>query len=160
MQNRPDNNYYLVFNSQNNTLAAKVQSVVEVLEKQRITKIPKSPKQIMGVISFRGEIIPVIDPRVILDLPPHQFDDFVIIVHKVHNDRYNETLTVGVLARDVSNVIEVKPLDILPASEFNTVIPEKYTIGVFKNSGSFITILDTDKILAISDHTIHDDNQN
>lgn len=160
MQNRPDNNFYLIFNAIHNPLAAKVQSVVEVLEKQRITKIPKSPKQIMGVISFRGEIIPVIDPRVILNLPTQQFEDFVIIVHHVHNERYNETLTVGVLAHDVSNVIEVKPLDIIPASEINTVIPEKYTFGVFKDSGCFITILDTDKILAISDNIIHDDNQN
>lgn len=160
MQNRPDNNFYLTFNALYNPLAAKVQSVVEVLEKQRITKIPKSPKQIMGVISFRGEIIPVIDPRIILNLPIQPFDNFVIIVHNVHDERYNETLTVGVLAHDVSNVIEIKPLDILPASEFNTVIPKKYTLGVFKDSGKFITILDTDKILAISYNSIHDDNQN
>ena len=79
MQNRPDNNFYLIFNAIHNPLAAKVQSVVEVLEKQRITKIPKSPKQIMGVISFRGEIIPVIDPRVILNLPTQQFEDFGIM---------------------------------------------------------------------------------
>ena len=69
MQNRPDNNFYLTFNALYYPLAAKVQSVVEVLEKQRITKIPKSPKQIMGVISFRGEIIPVIDPRIIPTYP-------------------------------------------------------------------------------------------
>ncbi|MBQ1883750.1 MAG: chemotaxis protein CheW, partial [Bacteroidales bacterium] len=60
MENRIDNNFYLTFYAKDDLMAAKVQSVVEVLEQQPITKIPKSPKHIIGVISFRGEIIPVI----------------------------------------------------------------------------------------------------
>ena len=151
MQNRPDKNYYLTFNTSSYGMAVKVQSVVEVLEKQRITKIPKAPKHIKGVISFRGEIIPVIDPRNILNLPAHPLENFVIIVHKVHSERYNENLTVGVMVNNVSNVIEIKPLDITPSTEINTIIPQEYTLGVFKNSEQIITILNTDKILAIPD---------
>ena len=158
MQNRPDKHYYLTFNTTSYYMAAKVQSVVEVLEKQRITKIPKAPKHIIGVISFRGEIIPVIDPRITLNLPAHPLDNFVIIVHKVLSERYSETLTVGVIAHDVSNVIEIKPLDISPSTEINTIIPKEFTLGVFKDSERIITILNIDKILAIP-NTSHNDNQ-
>ena len=160
MDNRIDNNFYLTFYAKDDLMAVKVQTVVEVLEQQPITKIPKSPAHIMGVISFRGEIIPVIDPRVIIGLPSPPLSEFIIIVHTVKNERYNETLTVGVIAYSVNNVIEIKPLDILPATEFNTIIPAEYTFGVYQDVGRFITILNTDKILAISNNKSHDDNQN
>ena len=160
MDNRIDNNFYLTFYAKDDLMAVKVQTVVEVLEQQPITKIPKSPAHIMGVISFRGEIIPVIDPRVIIGLPSPPLTEFIIIVHTVKNERYNETLTVGVIAHSVNNVIEIKPLDILPATEFNTIIPAEYTFGVYQDVGRFITILNTDKILAISNNKSHDDNQN
>ncbi|MBO4372671.1 MAG: chemotaxis protein CheW [Bacteroidales bacterium] len=160
MDNRIDNNFYLTFYAKDDLMAVKVQTVVEVLEQQPITKIPKSPAHIMGVISFRGEIIPVIDPRVIIGLPSPPLTEFIIIVHTVKNERYNETLTVGVIAYSVNNVIEIKPLDILPATEFNTIIPAEYTFGVYQDVGRFITILNTDKILAISNNKSHDDNQN
>ncbi|MBQ1884808.1 MAG: hypothetical protein II165_07325, partial [Bacteroidales bacterium] len=77
----------------------------------------------------------------------------------VKNERYNETLTVGAVAHSVNNVIEIKPLDILPATEFNTKIPAEYTIGVYQDIGRFITILNINKILAISNIS-HPDNQN
>lgn len=160
MDNRIDNNFYLTFYAKDDIMAVKVQSVVEVLEQQPITKIPKSPAHIIGVISFRGEIIPVIDPRVIIGVPSPPLTEFIIIVHTVKNERYNETLTVGVIAYRVNNVIEIKPLDILPATEFNTIIPAEYTFGVYQDVGRFITILNTDKILAISNNKSHDDNQN
>ena len=160
MDNRIDNNFYLTFYAKDDLMAVKVQTVVEVLEQQPITKIPKSPAHIMGVISFRGEIIPVIDPRVIIGLPSPPLTEFIIIVHTVKNERYNETLTVGVIAYSVNNVIEIKPLDILPATEFNTIIPAEYTFGVYQDVGRFISILNTDNILAISNNKSHDDNQN
>ncbi|MBR4214113.1 MAG: chemotaxis protein CheW [Bacteroidales bacterium] len=71
MDNKSENHSYLSFAINEEIYAAKVHSVVEVLEQQPITLIPKSPKHIKGVVSFRGEIIPVIDARTIMNIPDH-----------------------------------------------------------------------------------------
>ena len=145
-----------MFEVNNELYAVKVHKVVEVLEKQRITKIPKAPKSIKGVISFRGEIIPVFDVRVIAELPATPLDDFVIIVLTVYNSHYNENLTVGTIANCVKNVIEIKPLDINPASDFNSKIKPDFIIGIYKFDGQLITILNTDLIFDLSNNINHD----
>ena len=145
-----------MFEFNNELYAVKVSKVVEVLEKQRITKIPKAPKSIKGVISFRGEIIPVFDARVIAELPTTPLDDFVIIVLTVYNEHYNENLTVGTIANKVKNVIEIKPLDINPASDFNSKINPDFIIGIYKFDGQLITILNTDLLFDLSNNIKHD----
>ena len=45
------------------TYAIPVQNVAEVLPKQPIVCVPKSPKHILGIINLRGEIVTVADAR-------------------------------------------------------------------------------------------------
>ncbi len=152
MDNKAENHSYLSFAINEEIFAAKVHSVVEVLEQQPITPIPKSPKHIRGVVSFRGEIIPVIDARTIMNIPDEALSNFVIIVFTVKNENFDERHSVGAIADHVENVIEIKPLDIEPASDLNSIVDPKFTFGVFKDSSRFVTILDTDKIFAISNN--------
>ena len=152
MDNKSENHSYLSFAINEEIYAAKVHSVVEVLEQQPITLIPKSPKHIKGVVSFRGEIIPVIDARTIMNIPDHPLSDYVIIVFTVKNENFDERHTVGTIADHVENVIEIKPLDIVPTTEINSIVDPKFTFGVFKDINRFVTILDTDKIFAISNN--------
>ena len=158
MEHKTENHSYLSFAINGKLYAVHVQAIIEVLDKQPITEVPKAPKHIKGVISFRGEIIPVIDARLVMDLPAEDLNDFVIIVLTVKNERYDEYLTVGTIADNVSNVIEIKPLDIVPATKFNSQIDPKYTLGVSTIDSSFVTILDTDHIFALSTNKNPDNN--
>ena len=54
---------YLSFVLEKETFAVNVKKVLEVLQMKKITKIPKTPEFIKGVINFRGEIISVMDAR-------------------------------------------------------------------------------------------------
>ena len=156
MGNKTENNAYLTFAIGNELYAIKVHKVVEVLGMERITKIPKSPESIKGVISFRGEIIPVFDIRIIAGLPAPPLDNYVITVLTVFSSQYNENLTVGAIADCVRNVIEIKPLDITPVSGFNSKIDPEFITGIYKSDGQLITILNTDNIFNISDIINHD----
>lgn len=52
---------YLSFKIAEEEFAASVNEVVNILELQKITKIPKAPNYLKGIIDLRGKVLPVID---------------------------------------------------------------------------------------------------
>ena len=61
--------------------ALPVSDVVKVERAVEITPVPKAPPSVSGVIDFHGDIIPVLDLRKLLGLPPreiHLEDQFII----------------------------------------------------------------------------------
>ncbi len=146
---------YLSFWLNDELYAYRVEDVIEVLEMQKITVIPKTPPYIMGVINFRGEILPVIDVRKKCGLESSQnlnTPDSVIVVLEINKDDSDNSLTVGSLVESVSDVVNVKPIDIMPIPEFDTKINAELTEGIFRHDDKFITILDTNKIFSLNNY--------
>ncbi len=50
--------------------AVPVDDVQEVLRSHDITRVPLAPKAVFGLINLRGQIVPAIDLRTRLELPP------------------------------------------------------------------------------------------
>ena len=49
--------------------ALPISAVERIIQIVEISELPKSPEFLMGIINVHGEIVPVIDPRVLFDLP-------------------------------------------------------------------------------------------
>jgi purine-binding chemotaxis protein CheW len=64
----------LVFTVGNREHALPVEDVIEVVRMVAVTPLPDAPASVMGVINMRGRIIPVIDLRTRLGMPPHDPD--------------------------------------------------------------------------------------
>lgn len=153
MENYSGATPYLSFWLNEELYAYKVEDVIEVLEMQKITVIPKSPSYIMGVINFRGEILPVIDVRKKCDLESDKkidTDNSVIVVLEIFKDDPDRQLTVGSIVESVSDVVQIKPIDIMRVPDFDTKINADLTEGIFRHDDKFITILDTTKIFSLS----------
>ena len=61
---------FLVFRLGDDEFALPVEAVVEVARApERVTRVPKAPKFLEGVINLRGAIVPVIDQRQRFDMP-------------------------------------------------------------------------------------------
>jgi purine-binding chemotaxis protein CheW len=54
---------YLTFRLAGETYGVEIGRVVEVLRTPPITEVPRAPADVRGVISVRGDVITVIDPR-------------------------------------------------------------------------------------------------
>jgi purine-binding chemotaxis protein CheW len=50
-----------------------VEQVIEVTRMVAVTELPKTPTGMLGVINFRGDIIPLLDLRQVLGLRPQRF---------------------------------------------------------------------------------------
>jgi purine-binding chemotaxis protein CheW len=55
---------YLTFKLGEETFAASVSKVIEILEIPKITKVPRSPAFMRGVVNLRGNVLSVIDSRI------------------------------------------------------------------------------------------------
>jgi len=142
---------YLSFQLNQDLYAYKISDVVEVIDLQKITVIPKTPPYIMGVINFRGDILPLIDIRKECGLNcDSDFDvDSVIIVLDVNKEDSENRFLVGSIVNAVRDVVEVKPVDIMPIPNFDNRINPEFAEGIFKHNDNFITVLDIPAVFSI-----------
>ena len=132
--------------------AFSINNVVEVTETPKITVIPQSVEYIKGVFNFRGEILPAIDVMVkchLVRTHEPQSDDSAVIVLEVNKEDPDFHLIAGAIVERVSDVINIKPIDIVPIHDFDSHIDPQLTEGVYNYEDKIVTILDTQKILAL-----------
>ena len=92
-----------------------------------ITRVPKTPPYIKGVINLRGDIIPVMELRTRLDIPEIEKDDDTrIIIIDVNKISY------GIIVDSVSEVIEIDEAQIESPSGIINDISMDYVNGVAK----------------------------
>lgn len=139
-------NQYLTFSLSDELYALEVSKVKEVLEYQSITRVPKTPEFMRGVINVRGGIVPVIDLRLKFNLPAAERTvDTCIIVLEINLNE--ETITVGMIADNVHEVIEILPDDIEPTPRIGTRLDTDFIEGIGKRGDRFLIILQIDKVL-------------
>ena len=91
----------------------------EILSLTPVTKVPQTPDYLLGVINLRGQVVPVVDMRLKLGLPAgDETEDTCIIVVDVLVD--GETITVGALADEVREVMDIRSDQIEPPPRLGT----------------------------------------
>ncbi len=141
-------NSYLSFKLEEEIYAANVNKVLNILEMTRITKVPKTPPYLKGVINLRGTVLPVIDTRVKLDLNATEYTtDTCILVLDIAVD--NESLHVGALVDAVQEVLEINEKEIQPPPNIGNIFRSEFITGMFKlNDEQFIMLLDLDCVFS------------
>lgn len=138
-------NQYLSFTLAEEWYAIEVSMIKEVLEYQTITRVPKTPSFMRGVINVRGGVVPVVDLREKFDLPISEPTvDTCIVVLEVSVD--GETIVIGTIADVVEEVVEIPPEKIEPTPKIGTKLDTEFIEGIGKMEDKFIIILDIDKI--------------
>jgi purine-binding chemotaxis protein CheW len=125
----------------------KVQEIIGVLH---ITKVPRSPDYLKGVINLRGKIIPVVDLRLKFGLPDIEYNERTCII--VVNTRVaGRHLQVGVVVDTVLEVLTFQGQNIEPSPDYGVNLETKFVLGMGRTSEDHIIILiDIEKALADS----------
>ncbi len=141
---------YLTFNLQNELFAINVGKVLEILEMKPITKVPRSPGFMKGVINLRGNILPVIDARNKFAMPEAAFTiDTCIIVLNI--DSGNESLLVGAIVDSVQKVIDIPDEAIQVSASMGAMYREDFIKGIGKVEDIFVMILNIDRVFSAED---------
>ncbi len=138
---------YLTFFIADEEYAVSIIRVKEIIQYDTLTKVPKTPHWIRGVINLRGGVVPVVDLAVKFGLPETAITSAAcIVITEVEIE--GELSVMGVLADAVSQVIELKPDDIEPTPAFGTRINVDYLVGMGRSGKKFVLMLDIDKVLS------------
>ncbi|QNU66134.1 chemotaxis protein CheW [Ruminiclostridium herbifermentans] len=126
----------------------KIANVQEINRMTEVTKIPRAPYYIEGIVNLRGNVIPALDLRRLFNLSEKQETDATrIIIVDFDGKR------TGIIVDSVSEVLRVeKTLIESPPDILNNGIDSAYVEGVGKleNGKRMILILDISKVLSFS----------
>ncbi|MBF0612163.1 MAG: chemotaxis protein CheW [Magnetococcales bacterium] len=138
---------YLTFMLDEEVFAVDISKVREVLELTTITKVPRTPEFMRGVINLRGSVVPVVDMRLKFGMPKtEQTINTCIIIVEIRQD--DETTVMGALADSVREVMELEPGQIEPPPKIGTRLRSDFLKGMGKHDNRFLLILDIDKIFS------------
>ncbi len=138
---------YLTFKLDHEVFAMDVATVREVLDFTVITKIPRTPEFMRGVINLRGSVVPVVDLRLAFGMSATEKTvNTCIIVVEVSLE--GESTILGALADSVEEVIDLEPEQIQPAPKIGTSIKTDFIRGMGKRDTQFVMILDIDRVFS------------
>ena len=141
---------YLTFFLAEEEYAVNIQKVKEIIEYSSITKVPKVPRWIRGVINLRGNVVPVVDLAVRFGLDERTTTKTTCIVI-VEVQQESENTVMGVIADAVNQVIELNPGDIEQPPAFGTRVRLEYLAGMGKLGKKFALILNIDRVLSTAE---------
>ena len=138
---------YLTFLLDDEEYAIGILKVREIIEYGTITKVPRTPKWVRGVINLRGGVVPVIDLAVKFGIMARPITKTTCIVI-VETQTDTQSRTIGLVADAVSQVMDLTPDQIREVPEFGTPVRAEYLLGMAQLAKKFALILDVDKVLS------------
>jgi purine-binding chemotaxis protein CheW len=139
--------HYITFRLGDELFAIHVVQVREVLDMSVITRVPKAPSYLRGVVNVRGSAIPVVDLRTKFGLSatPDTVDTRIVVLELSLD---GETVIVGGIADSVHDVIELEPSQIEDAPRMAMRWRADLVHGMGRRGDEFVIILDIDKVFS------------
>ena len=128
------------------TYAVTVDVLVEIIIPQKIFPVPTTPSFVTGVISLRGNIVPIVDIRPALAIPPASGIGQVAILR-------HRQMTIGIVVDAVSEVVSVPLSSVLPlpaeagVQEAGTKNRSRYLLAIVQRSSGVAALLNVERLL-------------
>lgn len=141
---------YVTFHIAGEEYAIGITRVREIIEYDTVTRVPKTPAFIRGVINLRGAVLPVIDLAVKFGLPERAATrSTCIVVLEAFFD--NEVTPMGLIADAINQVVDLAPSEIEKVPSFGTKVDTEFLVGMAKLGKKFAMILNVDRVLSLDE---------
>jgi len=142
-------NTLLSFKLDDESFAIDAMKVNHILEVPEITSIPDTPDFMKGVLNLHGNIIPVVDLRLMMGFGGAEFTSDTAIVVINPDDQQDSSL--GVIVDMVKEVVEMDGLEVKP-----TVVDKEDSMlknfhGTFSMNDQFVHIIDIEELVAAAE---------
>ena len=147
----------------------EILKVQEIIGQQPITRVPRTPAFIRGVINLRGKVIPIMDLRARFGMPSAETAlagasaaevaaaeaiRCIIVVQVVGPT--GAAVPVGIVVDRVSEVAHIPEADIADAPSFGAGVRTEYLLGLgttrtADGQGRVRLLLDIDRVLAATE---------
>ena len=132
---------FLTFFIDNECYGLNISNVKEIIASMNITRVPKTPKYIKGVINLRGTVIPIVDVRLKFGMTEREYDiNTAIIINKIDN------VSIGFIVDRVEDVLSIKNSALTQAPKFGENVDTSFIESVAQIDKDVIMILNLKKI--------------
>lgn len=139
---------YLTFSLASELYGLEILRVSEIVGMLPVTRVPRLPEYVAGVVNLRGRIIPVVDVRLAFNMADASITDRTcIIVVTVRREGGSET-TIGIIVDEVSDVLSLADESIEATPEFGTEVDTSFIKGVGRAEERVVLLLDIDRVLS------------
>ena len=138
----------VVFDLAAETYGVDIGAVREIIRMQDITKVPRTPEFVEGIINLRGSVIPVLDLRKRFSLPvaEQNKDNRIVVVDIGGQD-------IGVIVDAVTEVLRIAGDSVMPPSAVITTADSTYLLGIAKVESRLIILLELERVLSEQERT-------
>lgn len=119
-----------------------INAIQEIIMPQALTKIPRTPEFVEGVINLRGHIIPIIDAKRKFNISATVagIDKRIIVIEHTNH-------TVGLIVDSVSEVVQIKSVDI-EAAPVEIEDETDFISGIVKLKERLVILLDNENLFS------------
>ena len=157
---------FLTFYLADEEYGVEILKVREIIGMQPVTRVPRTPPFIKGVINLRGKVIPIMDLRERFGMPSAEAAlaglgateraaaealRCIIVVQVVGPQ--GGAVPIGIVVDRVSEVSAIAGAEIEDAPSFGAGVRTEYLLGLGKASGRVKLLLDIDRVLAAEELT-------
>lgn len=135
---------YLGFLLENEEYVVEMERIKEIIKLKEITEIPGSPPHLLGIISLRGIVVPIIDARKRLGLVAKEPDERSRIIVL-----YNEDEFIGILVDKITGIMELSEDKTEPPPDSLTPDEAKFIRGINRFGERIVIILNTERVLSL-----------
>lgn len=132
---------FIVINIGDEQYGIDIKYVDNIVRMQNITRVPKVPSYLKGVINLRGEVIPVMSLRLKMDMEPDEITKNTrIIIIKINHEM------IGIMVDSVKEVVNLDMSQMERVTFDNR--ENNFVQGIGKQGDVLISLLDLNAVLA------------
>ncbi len=135
---------YLTFHLAGESYGLPILKVQEIIRLMKITRVPKAPGFVLGVVNLRGKVIPIINMRRKFGLEAvPDTERTCIIVVQIANGGQN--IVLGVVVDEVSEVMDLNSEQLSKTPPMGAGVDTEYIMGMGRLENNVVMLLDLDK---------------
>jgi purine-binding chemotaxis protein CheW len=141
---------YLTFKLAEEEYGLEILKVQEIIQMQAVTRVPRTPDYVRGVINLRGKVIPVVDLRRKFGLESVKDTEktCIIVVQITHKEG---KVVMGIIIDEVKEVLDIKAENIEETPSFGETVNTEFILGIGKIGTSVKMLLSIDKVLSFAE---------
>jgi len=131
----------------------KVQEIIGLMP---MTRVPRTPSCMRGVINLRGKVIPVVDLRMKfgLDDVADTRKTCIIVMNVMQSD--HTLLTLGIVVDEVSEVADFSEERLQPQPAFGAKVMANLILGIGRIDERVVILLDADRLVTAEEIAVVD----
>ena len=152
-------NQYVVFRLGETQFGVEINQVLRIVRLTPITRVPRAPHFLEGLINYHGQVVPVVDLKQRLALDSgEQYGDaarFLIVELEASVELGRAEQSIGMLVDAVVRILRLPDESIEPPPEMVAQVNGVYLTGVahyeYENEKRLVVLLDLSRVLTVEE---------